>query len=82
MYINRQDGLLCSMCLLEPETPEHVVVQCIKLEERMTYKYEDIFSSDEDLSTAALKNFETVWKLRQAALKKNAEKSSSQVNDK
>ena len=71
MYNNRQDGLLCSMCSLEPETPEHAVVQCAKLEVRMTYKYEDIFSSDEVLSIAALKNFETVWKLRQATLKKS-----------
>ena len=57
MYINRPNGLLCSQCLLEIETPEHAVIQCTKLTVKMTHNYED-------LSTEALKDFENVWKLQ------------------
>ena len=76
MYINRPNGLLCSQCLLEIETPEHAVIHCTKLKVKMTHKYEDLFSSDEALSTEALKDFENVWKLREVEIKENAQSKS------
>ena len=57
MYKDKQNGLTCSLCLLEPESQLHAVI-CDSLPQKYENTYENLFSQKESTFVPAIKSFE------------------------
>lgn len=64
MYLNRQHGLSCSVCLSEPETMKHVAT-CPELNKTLSVDYEDLFSLNDETVAKAVKSYREIWRLRE-----------------